>query len=220
MRTSVIIYIERCIFTIQLMLRYKTGTASWQISIREGFGCDGCIGCDKRKFVILYETYRCLMMKVALNILHDSFLAEDAVQYAFIHIARNMDKIGSVKSLETKNYLVIAVKNASIDIYRKRSVRMKREIFVDELGEAGESVYYMETDTDNSVLEVLKNLPVMYRDVFLLKYSGRLENKEIARMLRISEANVRKRIERGKAVVQDMLDGLEGKGNGAYKCNG
>ena len=156
---------------------------------------------DKRKFVILYETYRCLMMKVALNILHDSFLAEDAVQDAFIHIARNMDKIGSVESLETKNYLVIAVKNASIDIYRKRSVRMKR-------------------DTDNSVLEILKNLPVMYRDVFLLKYSSRLENKEIARMLRISEANVRKRIERGKAMVQDMLDGLEGKGNGAYKCNG
>ena len=97
---------------------------------------------------------------------------------------------------------------------------MKREIFVDELGKTGEPVSYMETDTDNSVLEVLKNLPVMYRDVFLLKYSSRLENKEIARMLRISEANVRKRIERGKAVVQDMLDGLEENGNGAYKCNG
>ena len=97
---------------------------------------------------------------------------------------------------------------------------MKREIFVDELGKTGEPVSYMETDTDNSVLEILKNLPVMYRDEFMLKYSSRLENNEIARMLRISEANVRKRIERGKAMVQDMLDGLEGKGNGAYKCNG
>lgn len=175
---------------------------------------------DKRKFVILYEKYSRLMMKVALNILHDSFLAEDAVQDAFVHIARNMEKIGCVESLETKNYLVVAVKNASIDIYRKRSVRMKREIFVDELGKADEPVSYMETDMDNSVLEVLKSLPVMYRDVFLLKYSSRLENKEIARMLRISEENVRKRIERGKVMVQDMLDGLEGKGNGAYKCNG
>ena len=60
---------------------------------------------------------------------------------------------------------------------------MKREIFVDELGEADEPVSYMETDADNSVLEVLTNLPVMYRNVFLLKYSSRLENKEIARML-------------------------------------
>lgn len=95
---------------------------------------------------------------------------------------------------------------------------MKREIFVDELGE--EPAAYMETDMDNSVLEVLKSLPVMYRDVFLLKYSNRLENKEIAQMLRISEENVRKRIERGKIIVQNMLDGLEEKKNGTYKCNG
>ncbi len=139
--------------------------------------------CQRERFVILYEKYSRLMMKVALNILRDRFLAEDAVQDAFVHIARNMEKIGYVESLETKNYLVVAVKNASIDIYRKRSVRMKREIFVDELGEADEPVSYMETDADNSVLEVLTNLPVMYRNVFLLKYSSRLENKEIARML-------------------------------------
>lgn len=173
---------------------------------------------DKSKFVILYEKYSRLMMKVALNILHDSFLAEDAVHDAFVNVAKNMEKIGRVESLETKNYLIVVTKNVSIDIYRKRSIRMKREIFVDELGE--EPAAYMETDMDNSVLEVLKSLPVMYRDVFLLKYSNRLENKEIAQMLRISEENVRKRIERGKIIVQNMLDGLEEKKNGTYKCNG
>ncbi len=173
---------------------------------------------DKRKFIILYEKYSRLMMKVALNILHDSFLSEDAVHDAFVNVAKNMEKIGSVESLKTKNYLIVVTKNASIDIYRKRSIRIKREIFVDELGE--EPASYMETDMDNSVLEVLKSLPVMYRDVFLLKYSSRLENKEIAQILRISEENVRKRIERGKIMVQNMLDGLEEKENGPYKCNG
>lgn len=39
---------------------------------------------DKQKFAILYETYRHLMMKVALNVLKDTFLAEDAVHEAFI----------------------------------------------------------------------------------------------------------------------------------------
>ena len=111
---------------------------------------------DKSKFVILYEKYSRLMMKVALNILHDSFLAEDAVHDAFVNVAKNMEKIGRVESLETKNYLIVVTKNASIDIYRKRSIRMKREIFVDELGE--EPAAYMETDMDNSVLEVLKSL--------------------------------------------------------------
>ena len=39
---------------------------------------------DKQEFAILYETYRHLMMKVALNVLKDTFLAEDAVHEAFI----------------------------------------------------------------------------------------------------------------------------------------
>lgn len=47
---------------------------------------------DKQKFVILYETYRHLMMKVALNVLKDTFLAEDAVHEAFIKIAKTWKK--------------------------------------------------------------------------------------------------------------------------------
>lgn len=47
---------------------------------------------DKQKFAILYETYRHLMMKVALNVLKDTFLAEDAVHESFIKIAKNMEK--------------------------------------------------------------------------------------------------------------------------------
>lgn len=45
---------------------------------------------EKRKFVILYEKYRCLMLKVACNILQDNFLAEDAVHDAFMKIAGNI----------------------------------------------------------------------------------------------------------------------------------
>ena len=42
---------------------------------------------DKQKFAILYETYRHLMMKVALKVLKDTFLAEYAVHEAFKKIA-------------------------------------------------------------------------------------------------------------------------------------
>lgn len=34
---------------------------------------------EKRKFVILYEKYCCLMLKIAVDILNDNQLAEDAV---------------------------------------------------------------------------------------------------------------------------------------------
>lgn len=47
---------------------------------------------EKRKFVILYENYRYLMLKVAVDILHDYQLAEDAVQEAFVRVAKHMEK--------------------------------------------------------------------------------------------------------------------------------
>ena len=68
---------------------------------------------------------------------------------------------------------------------------MKREIFVDELADDEEPLTYIETDIDNRILDILKNLPIKYRDVFLLKYSSRLENKEIGKVLGISEGTVR-----------------------------
>ena len=49
---------------------------------------------EKRKFVILYEKYCCLMLKIAVDILNDKQLAEDAVQEAFVRVAKHMENIG------------------------------------------------------------------------------------------------------------------------------
>lgn len=164
---------------------------------------------DKRKFEILYEKYRSLMMKVAVDVLHDNYLAEDAVHNAFLKIAQNMSKIKELESLETKRYLVIIVKNASIDIYRKRSKQMKQEIFLDELGDNILPVTDMGTEEDNKVLDVLIGLPVKYRDVFLLKYSSCLDNREISELLGIKEGAIRQRIARGKEMIEKALKRLE-----------
>lgn len=72
------------------------------------------------------------MMKVALNVLKDTFLAEDAVHEVFIKIAKNMEKIGEIDATATKRYLLTITKNATIDIYRKRNHQFQREIYVDE----------------------------------------------------------------------------------------
>ena len=164
---------------------------------------------DEEKFVILYEKYRYLMMKVAYDVLGDMFLAEDAVHEVFIRIAKNMEKIGDVDSQETKRYLIIITKNLAIDIYRKRCIQMKRELFVDELGDKDMPLIYSETNVDNWILDTLKKLPIKYRDVFGLKYLNKMENREIAEILGISEGNVRQRIARGKAMIREALNGQE-----------
>ena len=174
---------------------------------------------NKRKFVVLYEKYRYLLMKVAYDVLGDNYLAEDAVHEAFIKVTKNMEKIGDVNSQETKRYLITITKNSAIDIYRKKCIQMKREVFVDELDEEEMPFACMETDTDNSVLDILKNLPANYKDVFLLKYSSRLKNSEIAELLGISEANVRKRLSRGKEMIQKSLNTPEDRANGTHRSD-
>lgn len=165
---------------------------------------------EKRKFVILYEKYRYLMQKVATDVLQDCFLAEDAVHNAFMHLAKNVSKVDDIESVATKRYLITITKNAAIDIYRKRRIHMQKEIHIDELTEDVQ-LSYAETDVENSVLEVLKNLPVKYRDIFLLKYSANLENSEIAKLCGIQEGAVRQRIARGKVLIEEELRRLEEK---------
>lgn len=171
---------------------------------------------DKRKFVVLYEKYRYLMFNVAFDVLRDKHLAEDAVHEAFIKVAKNMPVIGDAESMETKRYLITVTKNSTIDIYRRRNIQMKHEVYVDELANMSGELTYEETDVDNRVLDTLKNLPVKYRDVFLLKYASGMENKEIAELLRISEGAVRQRISRGKEILEKALKELGGKADGAY----
>lgn len=172
---------------------------------------------DKRKFVILYEKYKYLMQKVAMDVLHDRFLAEDAVHNAFINLVMHMDDIGEPESLQTKRYLITVVKNAAIDLYRKKNTQIQREVYMDELNEEDMPMSYMKTDVENDVLDILKNLPVKYRDIFLLKYSSHLENSEIARLCGIPEGTIRQRISRGKILIEEALKKMEENEHGKNK---
>ncbi len=171
---------------------------------------------DRRKFEILYEKYRYLMIKVAYDILRDKYLAEDAVHETFVKITQNMEKIEGINTQETKRFIIIITKNSALDIYRKRSLQIKREIYVDELADNEIPITYIETDLDNRILDILKNLPDTYRDVFLLKYSSKLDNDEIADILGISEGNVRQRISRGKELIREAIKHLEDIDDGKY----
>lgn len=165
----------------------------------------------KRDFVIIYEKYKLLMLKIARDVLKDDYLAEDAVHEAFIKIAYNMNHIHGIESVNTKRYLITISKNTAIDIYRSRKKRIKKEMYIDELGEGAGSLAYIETDIDNEVLDVLKNLPVKYRDIFILKYSSYMSNSEISKFMDISEGTIRQRIARGKLLIKEEIEKLEKK---------
>lgn len=169
---------------------------------------------DKRKFVVLYDKYRHLMMKTALDVLHDPYLAEDATHNAFVRLVRNIDKVDESEDAPTKLYLAACARNAAIDLYRKRSSQVKTETMLENVVEKDGYVTYIESDLENSVLDILKNLPLKYRDVFMLKYVNHMENREIAEVCGIQEGTVRQRIARGKVIIEKKIREMEGNLNG------
>lgn len=158
---------------------------------------------DKHKFEILYHKYRGLMFYIANRILNHSQDAEDAVHTAFVAIAENIEKTGDPDCPKTKAYIVTVVESKAIDAYRKK--RRYREIPLDE-DIVGIPVVY---DGPNAIAACFARLPGQYRDILMLKYRYGYTNREISRILHISEANTTKRIQRAKQKL-DALCAEEG----------
>lgn len=158
---------------------------------------------DKSKFETLYMTYRKLMFHVANRILNDELLAEDAVHLTFLKILENFDKLEEISCHKTKSYIVTMVRNISINLYNQRK-RCTTISFEDvEYCMTAEFTSAVE-DLDHLARAVLK-LPVIYKDVLTLKYVHDFSNEEIAKMLDVSEAVVRKRLERAKRKIKEIL---------------
>jgi len=158
---------------------------------------------DKNKFEILYTTYRKLMFYIANQILKDEYLAEDATHQAFLKIIENIDKIEDVHCHKTKSYIVIIVKNNAINLYNKRKRNTTIPLEQMEFCISDESFSRLE-DLDYLTKTVMK-LPVIYKEVLTLKYVQECSNAEIAQTLGISEATVRKRLERARHKLEESL---------------
>lgn len=156
---------------------------------------------DKDKFEQLYLQYRKLMFYIAKGILQDDFLAEDAVHNAFLRIINHLDKIEEISCHKTKSYMVIVVENVSKDLYnkRKRGPTISDEEIdrtVVDRNDVADNV--MEKIAVEDVVKKIGLLPDIFREVLLLKYVHELNDKEIAKVLKISPAAARKRIERAR----------------------
>ncbi len=158
---------------------------------------------DKNKFTLLYEKYRKLMFYIANQILKDDYLSEDAVEQTFVKIIENLDNISDVDCHKTKSYIVIMVRNCSINLYRQR--KSHPTVSLDEDLEIADDQPF-EIDEMDVLTKAVVKLPVIYRDIYTLKYVQELSNEEIAKILDISESTVRKRLERAKEKIQQFLN--------------
>lgn len=161
---------------------------------------------DRNYFEILYKKYRQGMYAVAYNILHNK---EDAVHQTFITIANNFEKIKQIPCQEVKAYIVIIIRNTSINTYNSNKRKSERHAeFEDE--QISVDVNFFEKFEYEELVKTISKLPQKYKDVVYLYYLEDFSTKEIAKMLNISVNAVWKRTERAKKLLKESLErGLE-----------
>lgn len=165
---------------------------------------------DQSKFEKLYYTYRHLMKYIALDILKDEQTAEDAVHNAFIKTINYLDKIDEINCHKTQSLIVIIIKSVSKDMYRKK--KRENTVFLeDTYSEPVSDDFSLQAFSLENVVAKINELPEIYRDVMVLKYLEDFDNREIAKLLEIKESLVRKRLERAKEMLKELLERGEEK---------
>lgn len=159
---------------------------------------------EQKKFIDFYEQYRKLMFFVAKEILKENQLSENAVQEAFLRIAKNFHKIADITSPETKAFAVIITRNVAIDIYNEEKKVMEINQCLSEKI-ALEADDFIEKTSYKMLLECILELPENYRDVLYLNLVYGYQFNEIANLLGISAENARKRAQRGKNILQEKI---------------
>ena len=166
---------------------------------------------NDEKFTNLFLKYKSLMFWTANDVLNDEYLAEDAVQEAFLKLLNHLDQIGPIQSAEVKRYVSAAARNMAIDRYRKRTSRVAKEMFADDVDYLHEieAESYLEDSEGNRILDIMFALPDTYREVCLSKYVEKLENWEIAERFQLREGTVRQKLSRGKVLIEQAIRQLE-----------
>lgn len=161
---------------------------------------------DADKLEALYLTYRQLMFYVAYTILHDIPAAEDAVQQAFLRAMNHLEKISGVDCPQTKNFLVIIVKNIALNLYNAR--RKRNTVSFDEvegwlLASPRDELH--DWEASQQLEDLMERLPESYRDALMLRYDNGYTAAEIASLLQISEENAKKRLQRARAKLAQLI---------------
>lgn len=171
------------------------------------------ISCSEQEEKInrIYEAYKQLMLYAAYQILENREDAEDALQMAMLGICRNASQIDEKASeQEIRSYVVTAAQNAAYSIQRNQIRHCSRNTSLDELHEKAGDVIpgehsFIETlaiqERYREVVEAIRNLPELYREVMFFHYVEEQSIQTIAKRLGRREDAVRQQLSRGRKML-------------------
>ncbi len=154
---------------------------------------------DESKYEKFYREYRQLLLKVAYDHIHDPYLAEDCVHEVLFYIAEHFDKIGEVKSRESKGYALTITRAYANRFFNATTKELYLEDLKDEPDDGVDYADIAHGELDLAlVMDCIEKLEDPYREVLILRTYHDLPYSEISKITGLTESNVRKILERGR----------------------
>ena len=174
---------------------------------------------EDRTFIeTLYYRYGDFMYKTALDILHDSHDAEDAVMDVMCKIIKYAAKFDGASDTQIQNQIVIGirttVKRKAIDCYNARKKVKQNELYLYELEESNFEIEDMDGDPRELLLakesrlavqKALTLLPKAQQDAINLVYYGGYSTAEAADFLNITVEALRGRLHKARNNLKKLL---------------
>ena len=165
---------------------------------------------NDHKFISLYERYEKKVFSIAYKYMGNIHDAEDASQSAFFALARNIDKINIEDEVATKVYVYKTVKNACLDILRKR----QRQVVTISL----DNCYGLRSDDDpnddiiadellQKLLKAIEGMSAQYREILSFHYVCGYSAKEISVILQKPLSTIKSRLNRGSDILISIIKG-------------
>lgn len=163
---------------------------------------------EQLRFEDIYYGYRKQMLLVAMKILGDQQDAEDAVQAALLGIARRIGSIRTDDADMLRAYVLLAAKNAAIDL-RRRQVRcpLQADVALEVLPASGQVDLFEKmaaAENYERLLRAMEALDAPYREVLFLCCVHQHTPNEAAEILCRKPGTVRQQLRRGKAMLIEL----------------
>jgi len=162
---------------------------------------------DEDALAQLYDRYGRVAYGLALRIVRDQALAEDAVQEAFLTVWRTA---GSFRSDRAKpsTWILTLVHRRAVDVVRREERRRAAPLEGTEEPDERSLAAHEEielSDRRRLVQEALRQLPDEQREALELAYYGGLTQSELAERLSVPLGTIKSRMFTGLRRLRDLL---------------
>jgi RNA polymerase sigma-70 factor (ECF subfamily) len=171
---------------------------------------DGCRRGDQKAQFQIYKLYYKAMYNTSLRIVTDTMEAEDIMQEAFLSA---FEKIGTYSgTVSFGSWLKKIVQNRSLDYLNKNRKMIYGDIesFHEIEDTSGEELQLTEEpDTRlNKVMEAIKRLPEVYRNIVSLYLLEGYDHEEISEILSIPSSTSRSQFSRARQKLISEIKGI------------